>query len=73
MFSYTSVDGEEGASPERMTLDVKYTLTADSIEICYNAVSDKDTVMNFTNHSYFNLNGTDAGNIKGSHRTDICR
>lgn len=63
MFSYTSVDGEEGF-PGTLTLDVKYTLTADSIEICYNAVSDKDTVMNFTNHSYFNLNGTDAGNIK---------
>lgn len=63
VFSYTSVDGEEGF-PGTLTLDVKYTLTADSIEICYNAVSDKDTVMNFTNHSYFNLNGTDAGNIK---------
>ena len=62
VFSYTSVDGEEGF-PGTLTLDVKYTLTADSIEICYNAVSDKDTVMNFTNHSYFNLNGTDAGNI----------
>lgn len=62
-FSYTSVDGEEGF-PGTLTLDVKYTLTADSIEICYNAVSDKDTVMNFTNHSYFNLNGTDAGNIR---------
>lgn len=63
VFSYTSVDGEEGF-PGTLTLDVKYTLTADSIEICYNAVSDKDTVMNFTNHSYFNLNGTDAGNIR---------
>ena len=63
VFSYTSVDGEEGF-PGTLTLDVKYTLTSDSIEINYNAVSDKDTVMNFTNHSYFNLNGTDAGNIK---------
>ena len=50
MFSYTSVDGEEGF-PGTLTLDVKYTLTTDSVEICYNAVSDKDTVMNFTNHS----------------------
>ena len=62
-FNYTSADGEEGF-PGTLTLDVKYTLTTDSVEICYNAVSDKDTVMNFTNHSYFNLNGTDAGDIK---------
>lgn len=62
IFSYTSPDGEENY-PGTVTLDVTYTLTADSLEIHYSAVSDKDTIMNFTNHTYFNLAGFGADKI----------
>ncbi len=53
-FAYTSPDGEENY-PGTVKLEVTYTLYEDSLSIAYEAVSDKDTVMNFTNHSYFNL------------------
>ena len=50
-----SPDGEEGF-PGNMTLSVTYTVTAEnSLRIEYTATSDKDTVANFTNHSYFNI------------------
>ena len=61
-FSYTSVDGEENY-PGTLTLDVTYTLTENAVEIKYEAVSDKDTIMNFTNHTYFNLAGYDADKV----------
>ncbi len=54
---YTSPDGEEGF-PGELTLYVTYTLTnSNELIIDYSAVSNKDTIMNFTNHSYFNLSG----------------
>lgn len=61
-FTYTSVDGEENY-PGTAVVDVTYTLTEDALEIAYSAVSDKDTIMNFTNHAYFNLAGYDADKI----------
>ncbi len=61
-FTYTSEDGEENY-PGKVVLDVTYTLTEDSLEIAYSAVSDKDTIMNFTNHAYFNLAGCNAGSV----------
>ncbi len=55
--SYFSEDGEEGY-PGNLKATVKYTLTEENeILIEYTASSDKKTVVNITNHAYFNLNG----------------
>lgn len=55
--TYLSKDGEEGF-PGNMHAKVIYTLTDDnSIDIRYEATTDKPTVVNLTNHSYFNLDG----------------
>lgn len=52
--------------PGNMDIEVCYTLTGDNtLEIAYRAVSDQDTVANFTNHSYFNLSGHDSGDVLG--------
>jgi aldose 1-epimerase len=56
IFSYVSPDMEEGF-PGMLTLVVVYQLEGDTLTIMYHAVSDQDTICNFTNHSYFNLNG----------------
>ncbi|MDP2036735.1 MAG: aldose epimerase family protein [Ignavibacteria bacterium] len=54
---YVSVDGEEGY-PGTVELTVNYFLTKDNeLSINYSATSDKNTIMNPTHHSYFNLNG----------------
>lgn len=55
--SYTSLNNEENF-PGELTVEVTYTLTeANEIEIIYNAISTEDTVINLTQHSYFNLEG----------------
>jgi aldose 1-epimerase len=61
--TYLSKDGEEGF-PGNLKVKVTYTLTEDNaIRIDYYAISDEDTIINLTNHSYFNLSGHASGNI----------
>ena len=60
--SMYSNDGEEGY-PGNLTVTVTYTLTQNGLLIHYYAVGDMDTPLNLTNHSYFNLNGYDGGDI----------
>ena len=55
--SYLSKDGEEGF-PGNLNCTVTFTLTDDNaIDIQYDAETDKPTIVNLTNHSYFNLDG----------------
>jgi len=59
-FSYLSPDGEEGY-PGNLNIKVTYTLNnQNELTIHYSGISDEKTLLNMTNHSYFNL----SGNIK---------
>lgn len=58
-----SADGEEGY-PGNLVLTVTYGWSEDSeLSILYEASADADTLLNVTNHGYFNLNGAGSGNI----------
>ena len=57
-----SKDGDQGF-PGTLTARVRYTLEAHALKIEYFATTDKDTVLNLTNHSYFNLAGEGQGDI----------
>lgn len=60
-FTLVSPDGNEGY-PGNLTTAITYGLTDDDeLTIEYTAATDKPTIVNFTNHSYFNLNGHNSG------------
>ncbi len=61
-FTLVSPDGDMGF-PGQLTAHVKYMLEGNTLRLDYSATTDKDTVLNLTNHAYFNLNGDDKGNI----------
>ena len=65
-FRLYSSDGDMGF-PGNVSVQVTYRLTEDSLIIEYEAESDAPTLMNLTNHSYFNLSGHDSGSV-ASHR-----
>ncbi len=66
VFSLHSADGEEGY-PGNLDVSVTLTLTQDDTLIfAYEGKSDKDTPLNLTNHTYFNLNGCDGEDVKNT-------
>ncbi len=71
VFFLDSPDGDQGF-PGRVQLWASYTLTDDDeVIIEYRAEPEADTPINLTNHSYFNLNGHDSGDILG-HTLRLC-
>lgn len=63
MFTYHAADGEEGY-PGNMTVKAVYTWTDDNeLSLVLTAVTDAKTVVNLTNHVYFNLDGEQSGTV----------
>jgi aldose 1-epimerase len=60
---YIAADGEEGY-PGELNVKVIYTLEHDSLRIDFKAISTADTILNLTNHAYFNLNGQGTGSVE---------
>ena len=63
VFRYLSPDKEEGF-PGNLSVQLRYTLTEDNaLELHYTATTDAPTILNLTNHCYFNLNGQDGSTV----------
>ena len=62
VFTYHSKDGEEGY-PGNMDVKVSFKVESSSVIITYEATTDKKTVVNLTNHAFFNLNGKFNGDV----------
>ncbi len=63
VFTYTAADGEEGF-PSAITVKAIYTWSEDcNLSLVYEATTDDATIVNLTNHVYFNLNGESSGDI----------
>ncbi len=69
VFTLDSPDGEEGY-PGNLHVEVTYTLSGGVLTVDFSARSDRDTVVNLTNHAYFNLAGHDAGPVD-DHRLTV--
>lgn len=61
-FSYTSPDGEEGF-PGAVHAEVTYRLAQGKLTVVYRATAERSTVVNLTNHTYFNLGGHGSGRV----------
>ena len=57
--------------PGKLDVTVQYILNGDKLTIDYSAVSDKDTVVNLTNHAYFNLDGHKAWGKLDNHSIQL--
>lgn len=71
-FKLVSPDGDQGY-PGKLTVTVTYSWSEDDrLTLDYSAVTDADTIINLTNHVYFNLNGHGDGEILGHMATLFC-
>ena len=60
---YRAADGEEGY-PGNLDVTVTYKVENNALSISYEATTDSPTIVNFTNHAYFNLNGEDSPSVR---------
>jgi aldose 1-epimerase len=63
--THVSKDGDQGF-PGTLTAHVRYTVSGGALRMEYSATTDKNTVLNLTNHSYFNLKGQGNGDVLGT-------